>query len=87
MPADETEGGKFMEPLKHSVFAEKSDISKPKSLLIAKLFAVGKQRGTAPVTSPILTALAYACEHTPPKSYVRKLFSRLVCIQNGLLMV
>ncbi|KAL9131969.1 MAG: hypothetical protein Q9175_006640 [Cornicularia normoerica] len=68
MPADETEGGKFMEPLKHSVFAEKSDISKPKSLLIAKLFAVGKQRGTAPVTSPILTALAYAYENTPPKS-------------------
>lgn len=71
MPGNDVEGGRFLEPLKLFALAEKFDVSRLKSYLMAKMFAAGKQGG-AP---PSLIAITYAYKHTPSNSCVRKLLA------------
>lgn len=71
MPGEETEGGGFMEPLKLFVLAEKFDVSKLKSLLMTRMFAMGKRDAYRPQ----LDAIAYAYAHTSTSSKIRKLLA------------
>ena len=57
----------FMEPVKLYVLADKYDVTDLKSLVITKLFAL---RSESPV--PGLKTVAYAYEHTPRNSRLRK---------------
>lgn len=71
MPGNDSEGGRFMEPLKLFALAEKFDVGKLKSHLMVKMFAAGKEGGPP----PSLTAMAYTYQHTPANSCVRKLLA------------
>lgn len=62
---------RFTAPLKLFVLAEKFDISKLKNLLMTKMFAAVKQG----LARPSKTAIAYAYEHTPPSSIIRRLLA------------
>ena len=59
-----------MEPVKLYVFADKYDVTDLKSHVITKLFAMGNQKW-----APAGSTVAYAYEHTPQNSRLRKLLA------------
>ena len=67
---DEAEGERFMEPVRLYIFADKYDVTDLKIHVITKLFALGSQKWT-----PSLATVAYAYEHTPHNSRLRKLLA------------
>ena len=71
IPGDGTGSGGFMKPLRLFVLAEKFDISKLKNLLMTKMFAAAKQNSIGLKLSEV----AYAYEHTPPSSIIRRLLA------------
>ena len=67
---DEAKGERFMEPVKLYVLADKYDVTDLKNHVITKLFALGNGECT-----PDSATVAYAYEHTPQNSRLRKLLA------------
>lgn len=63
-------GQRFMEPVKLYVLADKYDVTDLKSHVITKLFALRNEKWV-----PGLATVAYAYEHTPQNSRLRKLLA------------
>ena len=63
-------GQVFMEPVKLYVLADKYDVTDLKSHVITKLFALRNEKWV-----PGLATMAYAYEHTPQHSRLRKLLT------------
>ena len=63
-------GQRFMEPVKLYVLADKYDVTDLKSHVITKLFALRNEEWV-----PGLATMAYAYEHTPQNSRLRKLMA------------
>ena len=67
---DDDKGQRFMEPVKLYVLADKYDVTILKSHVITKIFELVNQQSTID-----LSMVAYAYEHTPQDSHLRKLLA------------
>lgn len=67
---DEAKGERFMEPVKLYILADKYGVTDLKSHIITELFAMGNEKWIAGIST-----VAYAFEHTPQNSRLRKLLA------------